>query len=151
MEDEKNVRQQAYQVGSPTESQSNVADQFGSNDLDKINMQRMGKDQEMKRVFRQVSLISFTAIIMGTWQWMLMANTQGLIAGGRGGLFWSYVWTFVGYAFLAASLADMASMAPTAGGTFDATTLPSSGAHTDNAKASITGYRSSLRHASSKP
>lgn len=53
---------------------------------------------------------------MGTWQWMILANNQGLIDGGRGGLFWSYIWTYIGYGFLGASLADMASMAPTAGG-----------------------------------
>lgn len=78
----------------------------------------MGKKQEMRRVFRQVSLISFTAIIMGTWQWILLANNQALVDGGRGGLFWSYIWTLVGYIFIAASLADMAAMAPTAGGSY---------------------------------
>ncbi|KXL51510.1 hypothetical protein M433DRAFT_60067 [Acidomyces richmondensis BFW] len=78
----------------------------------------MGKKQEMRRVFRQVSLISFTAIIMGTWQWILLANNQALVDGGRGGLFWSYIWTLVGYIFIAASLADMAAMAPTAGGQY---------------------------------
>jgi amino acid transporter len=55
---------------------------------------------------------------MGTWQWMLMANSQGLTDGGRAGLFWTYIWTFLGYAFLAATLAEMASMAPTAGGQY---------------------------------
>lgn len=38
------------------------------------------------------------------------ANTQGLICGGRAGLFWSYIWTFCGYGFLISSLAEMASM-----------------------------------------
>ncbi|KAK0298718.1 hypothetical protein LTR54_013801 [Friedmanniomyces endolithicus] len=117
MDDMKETNHDAYELRSPPESQS-PGDNFGSNDRDQANMARMGKDQEMKRVFRQVSLISFTAIIMGTWQWMLMANTQGLINGGRGGLFWSYIWTLAGYGLLAASLADMASMCPTAGGQY---------------------------------
>ncbi|TKA40107.1 hypothetical protein B0A54_08895 [Friedmanniomyces endolithicus] len=90
MDDMKETNHDACELRSPPESQS-PGDNFGSNDRDQANMARMGKDQEMKRVFRQVSLISFTAIIMGTWQWMLMANTQGLINGGRGGLFWSYI------------------------------------------------------------
>ncbi|TKA83850.1 hypothetical protein B0A55_00119 [Friedmanniomyces simplex] len=110
MDDTKGTHYDAYELSSPPESQA-AGDVFGSNDRDKANMARMGKDQEMKRVFRQVSLISFTAIIMGTWQWMLMANSQGLINGGRGGLFWSYIWTFGGYALLAASLADMLACA----------------------------------------
>jgi len=71
-----------------------------------------------QRVFRQFSLISFTAMCMGTWEFVLLANTQGLVSGGRAGLFWSYVWTFVGYSFITASLAEMASMAPTAGGQY---------------------------------
>jgi len=41
-----------------------------------------------------------------------MSNSQGLINGGGAALFWGYIWTFVGYGFIAASLADMASMAP---------------------------------------
>ncbi|KAK0269392.1 hypothetical protein LTR35_014881 [Friedmanniomyces endolithicus] len=111
MDDTKETNHDAYELRSLPESQS-AGDAFGSNDRDQANMARMGKDQEMKRVFRQVSLISFTAIITGTWQWMLMANTQGLINGGRGGLFWSYIWTLAGYGLLAASLADMAKFSP---------------------------------------
>jgi choline transport protein len=106
MGDTKNAHEEAHELSPPLESNT-TGDGFGSNDLDKVNMARMGKTQEMHRVFRQTSLISFTAIIMGTWQWMLLANSQGLTNGGRGGLFWSYIWTTVGYGFLAASLADM--------------------------------------------
>lgn len=90
MADEKeNTLEGSYEVDrSPIESPTAIADGYGSNNLDNANMKRMGKDQEMKRVFRQLSLISFTAIIMGTWQWELLSNTQGLNAGGRAGMFW---------------------------------------------------------------
>jgi len=58
------AQQEVVDLGaSSSESQRGPPDAFGSNDIDKQNMQRMGKDQEMKRVFRQASLISFTAII----------------------------------------------------------------------------------------
>lgn len=50
---------------------------------------------------------------MATWEFVLLACTQGLVDGGRGGLFWSYIWVMVGYAFIVASLAEMSSMAPT--------------------------------------
>jgi len=36
--------------------------------------------------------------------------------GGLAGLFWSVVWTSIGQFFVVLSLAEMASMAPTAGG-----------------------------------
>lgn len=46
------------------------------------------------------------------------ANTQGLIDGGIAGLFWSYLWTFIGFGIVMLSLAEMASMAPTSGGQY---------------------------------
>lgn len=79
-------------------------------------MARMGKTQEMKCFFRQTSLASFTGRHRGDLQWMSLANSQCLINGSRAGLFWSYVWKIVRDGFLAALLADMASMATTAGG-----------------------------------
>lgn len=46
------------------------------------------------------------------------ANTQGLIDGGLAGVFWAYIWTFVGFGFVIGSLAEMASMAPISGGQY---------------------------------
>jgi amino acid transporter len=46
------------------------------------------------------------------------ANTQGLIDGGLAGVFWAYIWTFVGFGFVEMSLAEMASMAPISGGQY---------------------------------
>lgn len=46
------------------------------------------------------------------------ANTQGLIDGGLAGLFWSYIWTFVGFGFVILSISEMASMAPISGGQY---------------------------------
>jgi hypothetical protein len=40
----------------------------------------------------------------------MIACTQGLVNGGLAGLFWSYIWTFVGFTFVEMSLAEMASM-----------------------------------------
>jgi choline transport protein len=48
----------------------------------------------------------------------LVASTEGLIAGGVAGLFWSYVWTYAGMTLVVLSLAEMASMAPTSGGQY---------------------------------
>lgn len=85
---------------------------------DKTDMKRMGKKQELKRTFRTLSSIAFTICNMGTWEILLTANTQGLTAGGLAGLFWSLVWVYVGQAFVILSLAEMASIAPTAGGQY---------------------------------
>ena len=44
-----------------------------------------------------------------------MATTEGLVDGGLAGLFWSYVWTWLGFSTVMASLAEMASMSVAAG------------------------------------
>ncbi|EEH49985.2 uncharacterized protein PADG_06064 [Paracoccidioides brasiliensis Pb18] len=46
------------------------------------------------------------------------SNTEGLKNGGLAGLFWSYLWTFIGFGFVIFSLAEMASMAPISGGQY---------------------------------
>jgi choline transport protein len=46
------------------------------------------------------------------------ATYQGLVDGGPAGLIWSFVWTWFGFSMVMLSLAEMASMAPTAGGQY---------------------------------
>lgn len=41
-----------------------------------------------------------------------------MVNGGLPLLFWGYIWTFAGFIFIVASLAEMASMAPTSGGQY---------------------------------
>ncbi|EXV05570.1 amino acid permease family protein [Metarhizium robertsii] len=85
---------------------------------DRRDMQRMGKTQQFRRNFRMVSTIGFTICVTGTWIILLTSNTQGLIAGGMSGLFWSLCWSHAGQFFIVLSLAELASMAPTAGGQY---------------------------------
>ncbi|OCL03636.1 amino acid transporter [Glonium stellatum] len=85
---------------------------------DKADMGRMGKMQELRRNYRPLSALAFTVILQGTWEVLMTATTQGLTDGGLAGLIWSYIWTFVGFSFVMASLAEMASMAPTSGGQY---------------------------------
>ena len=46
------------------------------------------------------------------------ASTQGLVNGGPAGLIWSFIWVFFGFFPVILSLAEMSSMAPTAGGQY---------------------------------
>jgi choline transport protein len=90
----------------------------GHTKKDARDMQRMGKQQELRRNFRTLSTLAFTVILQGAWEVLLVASTQGLTDGGVAGLFWSYVWTYCGMALVVLSLAEMASMAPTSGGQY---------------------------------
>ena len=49
---------------------------------------------------------------------MLAASSFGLIDGGLGGLVWTYIGVVVMFTCVVASMADMASMAPTSGGQY---------------------------------
>lgn len=79
---------------------------------DQKDMRRLGKKQEFRRNFRIISTIAFTSCVMGTWEILLTANTQGLTAGGLAGIFWSLVWCYAGQLFVILSLAEMSAMAP---------------------------------------
>ena len=90
----------------------------GFTKYDQKDMRRMGKKQELMRNFRRISAFSFTVILTATWEYLLIANTQGLQNGGLAGLWWSFFWTFIGFGLIIVSLAEMASMAPTTGGQY---------------------------------
>lgn len=85
---------------------------------DRRDMKRMGKKQEFSRSFRIITSIAFTSCVMGTWEILIITSTPALVAGGTAGLFWSIIWSYVGQAFVVLSLAEMSSMAPTAGGQY---------------------------------
>lgn len=87
---------------------------------DQEDMARMGKQQRFRRNFRFITTVAFTCCVMGTWEILMTSNTQALLAGGSSALFWSLCWCYSGQTFIVLSLAEMASMAPTAGGQYRA-------------------------------
>ncbi|KAJ5409021.1 hypothetical protein N7509_002904 [Penicillium cosmopolitanum] len=92
--------------------------QDGGTAGDDDEMTRMGKVQEFKRNMRPLAALSFASVLQATWEYLILSNYTGLEDGGLAGLFWSYIWTFIGFGFIIASLAEMASMAPTDGGQY---------------------------------
>ena len=85
---------------------------------DALDMQRLGKKQEFKRNFSLWSSIGFVAIYMATWEFVLVSLSVGFTNGGYAGLFWCFITTTAAYSTIVASLAEMASMAPTSGGQY---------------------------------
>ncbi|KAK5206510.1 hypothetical protein LTR20_006943 [Exophiala xenobiotica] len=90
-------------MATPSEKQTDVAalatdTSNDGHDQDDKDMARMGKKQEFKRNFNWISSM--------------------LVDGGTAGMFWSYTWIIIGQFFIVISLAEMASMAPTAGGQY---------------------------------
>lgn len=89
-----------------------------TNAHDQQDMKRMGKKQQFVRSFHIVTSVAFTSCVMGTWELLLATSPPALVAGGTAGLFWSCIWGYSGQSFIVLSLAEMASMAPTAGGQY---------------------------------
>ena len=78
-------------------------------------MKRMGKDQQLIRQFRLLSISSFVAIATATWEIGLFTIGQSLVDGGRPSLLYGTIWNFICFAPVWVSMAEMASMAPIAG------------------------------------
>lgn len=85
---------------------------------DAMDMHRMGRRQELRRNFKSVSILGLAAVTMATWIAILMANIFSLINGGLAGTVWVYFGSWLCTITLVASLAEMASIAPTSGGQY---------------------------------
>lgn len=85
---------------------------------DADDMLRLGKKQLYTRNFRLFATIGFATIYSSTWEFVLVSSLSGLINGGFGGLFAQFIWTMFGSLMVCMSLAEMSSMAPTAGGQY---------------------------------
>ncbi|TKA70810.1 hypothetical protein B0A55_07428 [Friedmanniomyces simplex] len=86
--------------------------------VDQLDMQRVGKVQELRRNFRLISVLGFTAVLMCTWEAILFTASYILPNGGLAGMVWMYLVSLCGFAFAILSMAEMASMAPTSGGQY---------------------------------
>ncbi|KAH7378375.1 hypothetical protein DE146DRAFT_794078 [Phaeosphaeria sp. MPI-PUGE-AT-0046c] len=85
------------------------------------DMRRMGKKQELRathRNFHLVSIIGFVVVLQSTWESALLSTYFGLFNGGIAGVIWMMVITWVFFMAMIVFLAEMASMALTAGGQY---------------------------------
>ncbi|WPG98851.1 GABA-specific permease [Acrodontium crateriforme] len=85
---------------------------------DDRDMYRMGNTQELQRNFHTLSILGLTCVVLTTWTAILASSTFSLINGGRAGSIYVYIGTWICTLPVTASLAEMASMAPTAGGQY---------------------------------
>ncbi|THC87848.1 hypothetical protein EYZ11_012707 [Aspergillus tanneri] len=90
----------------------------GGTSQDKRDMWRVGRDQELNRNFRFLSVLGFSAVLMCTWEAVLFGSSYGLTNGGKGGMIYTYLGGLAGFSFVILSMAEMASMAPTSGGQY---------------------------------
>lgn len=85
---------------------------------DAADMARLGKAQQFHRNFTLWSTFGFVSIYMATWEFALVSMTPAIPAVGFGGFFWTFMGCMLCYGTVVASLAEICSMSPTAGGQY---------------------------------
>ncbi|KAF7190390.1 putative amino-acid permease C15C4.04c [Pseudocercospora fuligena] len=105
-------------VSEPPRYSDTAAFETGASSTDAKDMLRTGKKQEFKRNFHFLSAFSFVIVFTATWEYVLTSLSVGFSSGGYAGLFWCFITTILCYSTIVASLAEMASMAPTCGGQY---------------------------------
>ncbi|KAK3389586.1 putative GABA permease [Podospora didyma] len=121
MEDVK-LKHETHDATSLEIAEADIDDAVGKTEglsrLDKKDMFRMGKKQQLRRNFHFFSIFGFIMVLMQTWEAQVNVIIFGLVNGGTGGLIWMYLGTFFGFTCVVVSMAEMASMAPTTGGQY---------------------------------
>lgn len=87
-------------------------------EADAFDMARMGRSQELRRNFKSLSIFGLAITTMSTPIALLLSMPFLLINGGLAGSVWVYLASWICTFTLAASLAEMSSMAPTSGGQY---------------------------------
>lgn len=95
----------------PGEDQS---DAKGGTAMDQGDMYRMNKQQELRRNFRFLSIFGYSLLLGNGWCLSIIGLLIPLTNGGSAGTIWTYFIIIFGMIFSTLSLAEMASMAPTA-------------------------------------
>lgn len=91
---------------------------MNTSSLDERAMARIGRVQELKRQFGPLAMIGFAVVLGSTWQAVLADTLFSLGNGGAAGTVYMYIVASFGLMLTTLSLAEMASIAPTAGGQY---------------------------------
>lgn len=86
--------------------------------IDKRDMWRMGKVQELRRYFGPWAIIGFASILGCAWEYALITVIFSLPNKGPAGAAYMFLACCVGLMPATLSLAEMSSMAPSAGGQY---------------------------------
>jgi amino acid permease len=106
------------QIEEVNEGEGPGPERMGGTVEDKKDMYRLNKVQELQRNFRFLSIFGYSLILGNGWVIALIAAIIPLTNGGTAGGIWIYFIIIVGLSFSTLSMAEMASMAPTAGGQY---------------------------------
>ncbi|RMZ91501.1 hypothetical protein DV736_g1274, partial [Chaetothyriales sp. CBS 134916] len=108
---------EAQELGG-NEVDVNVAAKYRGTDADKQEMSMLGKKQVLRRNFSFLTMLGFASTCIASWEGILTYLSFILTDGGTPLLFWGFIACGTGQTLVYASIAEMASMSPTAGGQY---------------------------------
>ncbi|KAF2770780.1 amino acid transporter [Teratosphaeria nubilosa] len=85
---------------------------------DALDMGRLNVRQETKRRFKLVTLLGFTTTMMCTWESAIPFFVTSYVNGGGPTMLYGFLFAFLGALATCASMAELASMYPIAGGQY---------------------------------
>lgn len=99
-----------------TAQSSRVGKRYEGTQYDRQDMRMLGKKQVLRRQFRFSTMLGFASTVMVAWEFVLIVAPFGLTNGGTPAVFWGILLSPFVLLPVYASLAEVASMSPTAGG-----------------------------------
>ncbi|KAF2173010.1 hypothetical protein M409DRAFT_62647 [Zasmidium cellare ATCC 36951] len=112
-----NGQQYYHNTDAPGVSDS-IPTQFRGTTADQPDMNILGKQQVLRRNFKFFTVLGFASTVMVSWEWLPIISIYALQDGGLPIVFWGLVAGCLGMGLVYVSLAEMASMCPTAGGQY---------------------------------
>ncbi|KAF2719686.1 amino acid transporter-like protein [Polychaeton citri CBS 116435] len=95
-----------------------IPEKFRGTRADTQDMVVLGKKQVLRRSFNFFTMLGFSSTVMTAWEILPIIAVFPLEDGGLPIIFWGAVAGAIGLGFVYASLAEVASMSPTAGGQY---------------------------------
>ncbi|KAI7459984.1 amino acid transporter-like protein [Hortaea werneckii] len=97
---------------------SHVPKEYQGTPTDRQDMHTLGRKQVLRRRFKFFTMLGFASTVMVAWEFVLVVSAFGLADGGKPAVFWGLLLSPVVLTPVYASLAEMASMRPTAAGQY---------------------------------
>ncbi|KAI7278009.1 amino acid transporter-like protein [Hortaea werneckii] len=97
---------------------SHVPKEYQGTPTDRQDMHTLGRKQVLRRRFKFFTMLDFASTVMVAWEFVLVVSPFGLADGGKPAVFWGLLLSPVVLTPVCASLAEMASMRPTAAGQY---------------------------------
>lgn len=83
---------------------------------DDETLRKLGKRPLLQRNFGFMSILGLSCTVMLSWEGILVTSVPSLLIGGPAAVIWAFVVNWVGFTSVYGVMAELASIAPTAGG-----------------------------------